>query len=179
MESLAFNLTFTSKLNVDYVEDIWISFKIKQKSYVVGVVYRHPIFTAIHMRILTEKLQNLFLEIKSTKTEFYALGDFNVDLLQLKTNKTICMYAENFLASSMKCLIDKPTTIAETSKALIESSLLSEICINDISDHFPILGAPSSHRSDSIVLGPVCKVCFSAVLFLFLFFVISSHLIAA
>ena len=99
------------------------------------------------MKIFTEKLQNLFLEINSTKTECYALGDFNRDLLQLKTNKTICMYAENLLASSMKCLIDKPTRIADTSKTLIDhiytnnlnSSLISGICINDISDHFPIL----------------------------------------
>ena len=147
IESLAFNFSTTLKLNVDHVEDIWISFKIKQKSYVVGVVYRHPIYIASHMKILTEKLQNLFLEINSTKTEFYALGDFNIDLLQLKTNKTICMYAENLLASSMKCLIDKPTRIADTSKTLIDhiytnnlnSSLISGICINDISDHFPIL----------------------------------------
>ena len=72
------------------------------------------------MRILAEKLQNLFLEIKPTKTEFYALGDFNIDLLLLKTNKTICMYAENLSASSMKSLIDKPTRIAETSKTLID-----------------------------------------------------------
>ena len=140
IKSLAFNLTTTLKLNVDHVEDMWISFKIKQKSYVVGVVYRHPIYTASHMRIFTEKLQNLFLAIKSAITEFYALGDFNIDLLQLNTNKAICMYAENLLASSMKCLIDKPTRIAETSKTLIdhiytnnlESSLLSGICINDI-----------------------------------------------
>ena len=57
------------------------------------------------------------------------------------------MYAQNLLASSMKSLIHKLTKIAETSKTLIdhfctnnlESSLLSGICINDISDHFPIL----------------------------------------
>ena len=154
-ESLAFSISSTLKMDVDHAEDMWINFKIKQKSYVVRVVYRHPLQTANHINLFTEKLQNLCLEIKSTKTEFYALGDFNIDFMQIKVNKNICMYAENLITSSMKCLIDKPTRITETSKTLIDhiytnnikTSLYSEIRISDISDHFPVLSIAPMNKS--------------------------------
>ena len=71
------------------------------------------------------------------------------------------MCAENLIASSMKCLIDKPTRITETSKTLldhiytkiIETSLYSGICINDISHHFPVLIIAPKNKSPPNKLG--------------------------
>ena len=75
--------------------------------------------------------------------EFYLLGDFNIDLLQSHCNQIIKTYADNLLGYSVKCCINKPTTISVSTKSLLDHihtndfncSLFSGIALCDISYH--------------------------------------------
>ena len=90
-------------------------------------------------------MEEKFCNLSNSKSEFYILGDFNIDLLQTTNNCVIKNYADNLVGYSIKCTINKPTRIFKYSKTLLHhiytncsySSAISGIALSDISDHFP------------------------------------------
>ena len=54
-------------------------------------------------------MEEKFCNLSNSKTEFYILGDFNIDLLQVTNNRVIKNYADNLVGYSIKCAINKPT----------------------------------------------------------------------
>ena len=76
----------------------------------VGVIYRHD--------ILTEQCDH--------NTAFYAVGDYNIDLMQININQNFRKYVNEILSSTTKCTIDLSTRFTDHSR-----TLLDHIYVND------------------------------------------------
>ena len=70
-------------------------------------------------------------------------GDYNVDLLKVKTNKHYCQYFDTIISLGFIPKITLPTRISEHSRNLIDNIFTinidkrdsSDILLNQISDH--------------------------------------------
>ena len=78
---------------------------------------------------------------------FYITGDFNLNLLDYKTNTKVKSYLNMIFAHSFIPLINKPTRVSRNNATLIDHILtntfmsekyLTGIIKTDISDHFPV-----------------------------------------
>ena len=144
--SISYNLKPTININLSSVENLWIEIEINKKKLIVGVVYRHPVQTVEQIDLFSRALTNIFHELNSIKSEFYVLGDFNIDLAKIKSNNRIKTYADDLIGSAVKCLINQPTRVCQNSKSLLghiyssnlNNQLMPGIAISDISDHYPI-----------------------------------------
>ena len=73
----------------------------------------------------------------------YVCGDYNVDLLKVKTNKHYCVYFEEVISQGFILKITFPTRISEQASTLIDNINTwnideresSGIMLNQISDH--------------------------------------------
>ena len=79
----------TINIDLSSVETLWIEIEINKKKLIVGVVYRHPVQTVEQIDLFSRALTNIFHELNSIKSEFYVLGDFNIDLTKIKSNNRI------------------------------------------------------------------------------------------
>ena len=101
--------------------------------------------------LFSRTLTNIFHELNSKKSEFYVLGDFNIDLTKIKSNNRIKTYADDLIGSAVKCLINRPTRVCKNSKSLLDhiysnnlnNQLMPGIAISDISDHYPVFALNS------------------------------------
>jgi len=110
------------------------------KNIVVGVIYRSH--TSIDGFI--KDIDPVFKKIISEKKIFYVMGDFNIDLLKVDSDRQTHDFLELIYSYSMVPTIYKPTRITETSATIIdniytnnENILKSTILVTDISDHLP------------------------------------------
>ena len=132
-------------INLSFVENMCIEVKTTTGPIVIGVVYRHPTKLVNDYECFTKNLYDIFAELRANNTVFYAVGDYNIDLLQINTNQTIRKYANEILGTSTSCVIDLPTRISHHSRTLldhiyvndIKNSFTSGVLICDLSDHFP------------------------------------------
>ena len=129
-------------------------------SIVVGVIYRHPVQIVNQLEQYNRAMEELFCNLGNSKTEFYILGDINIDLLQVPNDRFIKNYADNLIGHSIKCLINKPTRISNTSETLLDhiytncfnsSNITSGITITDIPDHLPTFIYINARRSKTKV----------------------------
>ena len=73
----------------------------------------------------------------------YVCGDYNIDLLKVKTNKNYCEYFDEVISQGLIPKITLPTRISEQSSTLIDNIYTSNIderessgiLLNQISDH--------------------------------------------
>ena len=92
------------------------------------------------------ELRDIFAELRSSNTVFYAVGDYNIDLMQFNVNQNFRKYANNILNTSTKCAIVLPTRITDHSKTLLDHiyvndhkhSYTSEVFLCDLSDHMAL-----------------------------------------
>ena len=89
---------------------------------------------------------NILHKLISEKPEFYLLGDFNINLIKIKSNNRIKTYADNLSGSAVNCLINQPTRVCKNSKSLLDhvcsnnlnNQLLPGIAISDVTDHHSV-----------------------------------------
>ena len=132
-------------LNLNNVEDMWIDINNSGKNLTVGVVYRHPIYRSEEIEKFSEALTDTLRQINLSTSNFFLLGDFNLDLLKVDNNISIRKYVNDLISCSCKCVIDKPTRIYKNYTILLdhiytnEPSLVTQsgIAYSDISDHLP------------------------------------------
>ena len=98
-----------------FVKDVWIEVQTATDSIVVGVCYRHPTSLVDDYKQFSNKLFEIFLELNSDKRSFYALGDYNLDLMKIKTNNSVRIHVNNVISSPCKCAIDLSTRITNYS----------------------------------------------------------------
>ena len=145
-KSIKHHLKCKISLNCRAVEDVWIEMKIGKKSFTVGVIYRHPVNTTAHIEEFNNSLNELLIDLNIAKTDYCILGDFNIDFLKIKQNEAIRKYANTLISCCVKCAINQPTRVTNTSKTLIDhiyfNSFQKVNCsgtlVSDISDHYPI-----------------------------------------
>ena len=98
-----------------FVKNMWIEVQTATDSIVVGVCYRHPTSLVDGYEQFSNKLFEIFLELNSDKHSFYALGDYNLDLMKIKTNNSVRIHVNNMISVPCKCAIDLPTRITNYS----------------------------------------------------------------
>ena len=109
----------------------------------LSIVIKDTLLTKFEL--FTKAIEKIFLNMSNTKTKFYLVGDFNIDLLQFHCIQIIKTYADNLLSYSVKCCINKPTRISVSTKSLLDHiytydfnrSLFNGTALCDISDHLP------------------------------------------
>ena len=127
---------------------------------IIGAGYRHPskklnffqkMLTKINLKQAEEeKIKKFIGELKEIQhrpdheTEFYFLGDFNINLLE--RSALLTKYCEVIFDLGWEELITHPTRIVLKSDTLIDHIYTKKACrsqsgvveTNDISDHYPI-----------------------------------------
>ena len=135
------------------VETLFVEISLpKSKSIIVGSVYRpnskHTSLTEKNQfSIFLETLSNLLAETTESRKEIFILGDFNLDALKYNSDDFVTDYIDNLFSYGFLQTITKPTRCTHNSATLIDhvlsnsiqSSFISCIITNRISDHFPII----------------------------------------
>ena len=115
--------------------------QLKTKDILVGVVYRPP---NTSLDGFYEDFFETMNKINMENRPCYILGDFNIDLLNARTENQ--MFLNQLLACGFYPCIDKPTRVSETSATLIDNILtnvhnnnsMSGIWVADVADHLPV-----------------------------------------
>jgi hypothetical protein len=93
-------------------------------------------------------LKHLKCYLKNVKIkQIYITGDFNINLLNVKTEKNVKQFLDTLFQYNILPLINKPTRVTLQTESLIDNiftnnfttcNIQSGIIKSDISDHFPI-----------------------------------------
>ncbi len=110
------------------------------KNVIVGTIYRAhtPIDNFIH------DFEDILAQINTENKYIYILGDYNIDLLKVESDRATHDYLEFIYSYSLIPSVYKPTRITESSATIIDNILTnnldidkSSILITDVSDHLP------------------------------------------
>ena len=113
------------------------------KNIVLTIVYRPP---NSDIQLFNEYLSDLISKTKIENKTAYFLGDFNINLLDIKNHVLSSEFIETMYSATLFPFITKPTRIKGTRATLIDnifcndltSKHLNGILFTDISDHFPV-----------------------------------------
>ena len=113
------------------------------KTYTLCNTYRTPCEIVENMNIFNREFSLLLSCMKATKHSCYVCGDYNIDLLNVKTNNHYCEYFDEVVSQGFIPRITLPTRISEQSSTLIDNIYTnnideresSGILLNQISDH--------------------------------------------
>jgi len=113
---------------------------MKTKNAIVGVIYRAH--TAINDFL--SDIDPVFHKINAENKPAYIMGDFNIDLLKVDSDKAHHDYLDLIYSYSLIPTIYKPTRITETTATIIDNILTNDvnivkafILITNLSDHLP------------------------------------------
>ena len=131
--------------NID-TESLWIKiFITKSQSITVGVIYNHPNSKISNFLNL---FREILIKINNENHNCYITGDFNINTLEKSTKNSINNYSLMIKSVNFHNIIKTPTRITKTSATCIDhlytnnkTSIIKKfILIDNISDHFPLLG---------------------------------------
>ena len=114
----------------------------RQKSIVIGSIYRHPHGDAENFR---ELLRLKLYHLNNCGYEVYITGDINIDFYKYYSDKFTSEYLDMLFDLGYMPLITKATRITDHSATLIDhiysnspqKIFKSGICLADLSDHLP------------------------------------------
>ena len=112
-----------------------------KRNVMVSCVYRTP---GSNIDIFTDVMERMFAKIDQ-KVHFVC-GDYNIDLLNPNKHKKTDEFIDTMLTMSLLPTITKPSRVTSYSATLIDniytncmdSSVVSGLLLNDISDHLPV-----------------------------------------
>lgn len=144
---------FTSKeIQIEKTNTAWDSMSIEitrqhpnSKKYLISNIYRLPLTLVEDYTTFTEEFVTYLNNISYLNRPTFICGDFNIDLLSIKSNQHYSNYFDQIITKGFFPRITLPTRIQPPSFSLIDNILsndiqnnddsLSGILINDISDH--------------------------------------------
>ena len=126
--SISYNMKLDINIDLSLVENLWIEIEINKKKLIVGIVYCHAVQTVERIDLFSRALMNIFHELNSEKSEFYMLGNFNIGLINTKSNNRIKTYVDDLIGSVVKCLINQPTRVYKSLLDYIYSNNLTNLC---------------------------------------------------
>ena len=144
------SLTFTTRsdlcVNNNDIESLSIEiFNKKAKNIIASVTYRQP---AGNINVFENSLKTLLSFKKDSSKQIHLTGDFNLNLLDYKTNAKVKSYLDLIFSHSFIPLINRPTRISKhnatiidhiLTNAFINKTYLTGVLKTDISDHFPVV----------------------------------------
>ena len=95
--SLLYTVKPKYDLNLNFVENIWTQVNTDKNSVLVGVIYRHSVNIVNQPELFSRTIEEKFCNLSNNKSEFYILGNFNIDLLQVTNNRVIKSYANKLV----------------------------------------------------------------------------------
>ena len=144
-KAITYKLKRNINLDLANVEDLWIEDLIKTSPAALGVIYRHPCYLINDYEVFSSSLCEIFCQFNSEKWPFYAVGDYNTDLIRVNASNSVKNHVHYIINSSCKYVIDLPTQITSYSKTLLDHIYVSdntrhvytsEMFFTDLSDHF-------------------------------------------
>lgn len=123
------------------IEQLWVSVKISNVMYLVGVIYRPP---NLECNTFLNSFENTVVsELPNNFKNLYCLGDFNIDQLQLH-NPATKLFTNTMDCLDIEQIIHEPTRTTASSSTLIDlilttnpASILDKgvIAMHNLSDH--------------------------------------------
>ena len=149
--SLNFNTRFDLCINNTDIESLSIEIlNSSSKNIIVNVTYRQP---AGDFDVFEKCLKNILLSKGLNSKTVFLTDDFNLNLLDYKTNVKVKCYLETIFSHSFVPLITKPTRVSKNKATLIDhistnsfinKTYLAGVIKTDISDHFPVFFSTES-----------------------------------
>ena len=143
--SLTFNKRSDLCVNNNDIESLSIEIvNANSKNIIVNVTYRQP---AGNVKVFEDSLKKILAPKKFNNKPIYITGDFNLNLLDYKTNAKVKSYLNIIFAHGFIPVINKPTRISKNNATVIDHLLTNKfinenystgIIKTDISDHFPV-----------------------------------------
>ena len=87
--SLLYTVKPEYDLNLNFVQNIWIQVDTDKNSILIGIIYHHLVNIVNQLELFGRIIEEKFCNLSNNKSEFYILGDFNIDLLQVTNNRII------------------------------------------------------------------------------------------
>ena len=116
-----------------------------QKKYLISNIYRPPERYVVELDLFICEFANFIDSLRGLNRVSYICGDFNINLLEITSNKYANEYFESICSRGFFPRITLPTRIQPPSFSLINNILTNEIdkntdsisglLINDLSDH--------------------------------------------
>ena len=131
-ESINFKLNTEIKVELESLESIWFKISINKKLFAVGVMYHHFVLIVNHLepfKNVPKILRSLLSQKKKKKKDFYMMDDMRIDLLKVEINHNIQYYANNLVSCSVKCVINKSTSVRDIANSFRSYTMAYvEIC---------------------------------------------------
>ena len=140
---------YSSKLLPEYskstegiFESTFVEIKNKNKSVVIGSIYRHP--TQNNNQFIEEFLHPTLDKLNNAKKKVIITGDFNYDLIKYDSHKKTSEFYDLISSYSYRPCILQPSRVTYKSRTLIDNIFINDLsCSSDggnltysISDHF-------------------------------------------
>ena len=127
-DSLIFKKRPDLCVNNNDIESLSIEILNKNtKNIIVNVTYRQP---AGNIEVFENAFKNILSSKKHNSKPVYLTGDFNLNLLDYKTNAKVKSYLNMVFSHSFIPLINKPTRISKNNATIIDH-LLTNTFINN------------------------------------------------
>ena len=101
----------------------------RQRNVVIGIIYRSP--SGKNFNEFFEKLEIIISKVSNENKDVIVLGDFNIDLLKIESDKNASKLLDLFAGNNMVPMINLPTRVTDSSSTLIDHIYKT---VNDISD---------------------------------------------
>jgi hypothetical protein len=129
----------------DTFEQVFIELKTGNNriNTLIGCIYRPP---SGNLNKFNDKFDQLLQKLSREKKQCLLAGDYNINLLNHKTNIETDQFLNNMYASLYFPLITEPTRFSKNSSTLIDNIFcniinpleLTGMLVTDISDHLPV-----------------------------------------
>ena len=139
-------------MQTTHTESLFVEIKGQQRNILVGIVYRRP-----HTKVddFMVAINEILLTLQDENKIIHVMGDFNLDLLQSESSKSVSDLISLFHSNFLYCTTTHPTRVTTTTATLIDhiwTNNISENTLNgivqcEISDHFPIFSCFKSNIS--------------------------------
>ena len=127
-------------------KSIFINIQFLNKEITCGTIYRSPQHNKEAFSQFFCHFKNTLTSLDKSKNKCFIMGDFNIDLLDVKNENTET-YVESMSDYNFYPLVNKPTRITKDRCSCIDhiltnmigSQIESAIIAHEISDHLPVI----------------------------------------
>ena len=91
------------------------------QKYIVGNIYRLPLYLTDDMRSFTKKYTDVLKVLRTRSKSVYVCGDYNIDLLKICSNNDYYSFYEIVLSSNFAPKITFATRMCDTANTLIDN----------------------------------------------------------
>jgi len=153
-ERVKYKILTTYSIFIDRVfESLFIEvFLTNNSKIIIGNVYRpgtsHPSLSPVEQFTnFLDYFTNILSSLTESKSVFYIVGDFNIDLLKCNNTARASDFVDLLFSFGLLQIITKPTRCTDNSATLIDHIITNQsapsfnttILTSKLSDHFPVL----------------------------------------